>query len=58
MKAFACGDVVPGCAASWTATSDDDLLVLVGAHAHAAHGIEEVTPELVDSVTRHIVALS
>lgn len=58
MKSFACGDVVPGCTASWVSSTDDEILVLVAAHASAVHGITTVTPELVDSITTRIVATS
>lgn len=55
VKQFACGDVVPGCEARWEADSEDELLGLVGVHAADAHGIGEVTPELVGAVRAHIV---
>ncbi|MBX0299162.1 DUF1059 domain-containing protein [Cryobacterium sp. 1639] len=57
MKSFACGDVVPGCTASWVSSTDDEILVLVAQHASAAHGIETVTPELVESITDRIVSV-
>ncbi|QYF73055.1 DUF1059 domain-containing protein [Cryobacterium sp. PAMC25264] len=58
MKSFACGDVVPGCAASWVSSTDDEILVLVAQHAATAHGITTVTPELVESITNRIVTVS
>ncbi|HET8879559.1 MAG TPA: DUF1059 domain-containing protein, partial [Arthrobacter sp.] len=33
MKSFACGDVVPGCEARWVCSTEDEILVQVGAHA-------------------------
>jgi predicted small metal-binding protein len=58
MKSFACGDVVPGCTASWVSSTDDEILVLVAQHASAVHGIPAVTPELAVSITDRIVAVS
>lgn len=57
MKTFACGDVVPGCTASWEASTDDEILVLVAAHAGAEHGMT-ITPELASSVVGRIVTVS
>lgn len=47
---LACGDVVSGCAATFTGDSEDDLLRQVGPHAAEAHGITEITPEVLESV--------
>jgi len=58
MKSFACGDVVPGCTASWVSSTDDEILVLVAQHASAVHGIHNVSPELAQSVTDRIVVVS
>jgi len=49
MKKFRCGDLMPGCAVTFTGT-EDEILSAVGAHAHRDHGIAQVTPELVDAV--------
>ncbi|MBD8605618.1 DUF1059 domain-containing protein [Aeromicrobium sp. CFBP 8757] len=57
MKTFACGDVVPGCRASWVCDTEDDILVQVATHA-ADHGIVEVSDELVAAVRAHIVAVA
>ena len=55
MKAFACGDVVPGCTTTFTGPDDDTVLALVGAHAVADHGLATVPPELVEQVRAAIV---
>ncbi len=47
---LACGDVMPGCAATFTADDKDELMGQVAAHAKADHGIEEITPEVADAV--------
>lgn len=54
MKRFACGDVVPGCSASWVATSDEELIDLVEWHAAEAHGVIDPPPELLTAVRRRI----
>ena len=46
MKRFRCGDVVPGCTAAFQGT-EDEILVAVGAHAHADHGLTAIPDELV-----------
>ncbi|SFO09249.1 Predicted small metal-binding protein [Geodermatophilus obscurus] len=56
MKTFACGDVVPGCSAAFTAADDAGILGQVAAHAAADHGLPEVGPELVAAVCAHIRA--
>ncbi len=48
--ALSCGDVMPGCDATFEADSEHDLLAQVGPHAAEAHGIQEVTPEVLAAV--------
>jgi predicted small metal-binding protein len=50
MKTFACGNVVPGCTAHFTAADESAVLGLVAAHASADHGLATVPPELVAAV--------
>jgi predicted small metal-binding protein len=47
---LSCGDVMPGCAATFNAESEDELLAQVGPHAADAHGITEITPEVLEAV--------
>lgn len=47
---LACGDVMPGCAATFSAETEDELLAQVGPHAAEAHGITEVTPDVLEAV--------
>ncbi len=47
---LSCGDVMPGCAATFSAETEDDLLAQVGPHAAEAHGVTEVTPEVLEAV--------
>ena len=50
MKAFSCGTLVPGCAATFEAPSEDELLEKIAAHARDEHGMDEVPPEVVDDI--------
>lgn len=54
MKKFACGDVVPGCEASWVCSTEDEILAKVAAHATADHGLVEIPSELVGAVRANI----
>ena len=58
MKRFACGDVVPGCDAVFTCSSDDEVLQAVAAHAASDHGLHHVPQELVDQVMGSIRTVS
>ncbi len=46
MKRFACGDVIPGCSATFTADDEAGIFAQCVPHAAGHHGIDEVTPEL------------
>jgi len=54
MKTFACGAVVPGCAATFEGDSEEEILQQVAAHAREEHGMEEVPDELVETVRTKI----
>jgi len=42
---------MPGCAATFSAETEDELLAQVGPHAAAdAHGIPEITPDVLEAV--------
>ncbi len=49
-KRFACGSVIPGCDAIFTAQSEEQLLQQVADHAKAAHGMESVDAATVELV--------
>lgn len=51
---LACGDVMPGCTATFTNDDRDALMRDVAAHAAADHGIREITPELAVAVGGHV----
>jgi len=57
MKTFACGDVVPGCSARFSAADEAGILAQVAGHAARDHGIADVTPELVQAVRDRITAI-
>jgi predicted small metal-binding protein len=45
-KHIACDHVVPGCAFTASAETEEELLKKVVAHAADKHGVTEVSPEL------------
>jgi predicted small metal-binding protein len=49
-KHIACGDVVPGCAFTASADTEEELVKKVVAHAAHHHGVNEITPELAAKV--------
>ena len=55
MKTFACGDIIPGCSASFSAADEDGIVDQVAGHATAEHGITDITRELVAAVRSRIV---
>lgn len=50
MKQFFCGEVVPGCKASFEAATQDEILTQVAMHARNDHGMTTIPPELVNQV--------
>ena len=54
MKQIACGDMVPGCDFVARAETEAELLHKVAAHAREVHGLQEVTPELLERVRSKI----
>jgi len=47
---LSCGEVMPGCAATFEADTEEELLAQVGPHAADAHDVTEITPEVLESV--------
>jgi predicted small metal-binding protein len=56
MFKLACGDVMPGCPARFETTDRDLLLGRVATHARDAHGIVDLTPEVVRAVEAKIAS--
>lgn len=54
MKQFSCGAVVPGCTATFTAETDDEILGQVATHAKEDHGMTEVPDDVVAAVKANI----
>jgi predicted small metal-binding protein len=50
VKKFSCGDVVPGCARTFTARDSDGIVTQVAGHARHDHGLSDVPAELVGQV--------
>lgn len=53
-KTLKCGDLMPGCDFVAQGESEEDILRQAAAHAKEAHGIDEVTDELVAQVRAKI----
>lgn len=49
-KHIACNNIVPGCTYTADAASEDELLRKVAEHARTAHGVKDVSPELLAKV--------
>lgn len=47
---LACGDVVPGCATKFTADTEDEIMADAALHASEAHGMSEITPDVLEAV--------
>lgn len=54
MKQFSCGAVVPGCTATFTGETEEDVLGQVAVHAREDHGMDEVPAEVVAQVREQI----
>jgi predicted small metal-binding protein len=53
MKTLTCGDIIPGCTATFTGETEGEVLQQAGRHAVEVHGLE-LTPELVETVRAQI----
>jgi predicted small metal-binding protein len=49
-KQLKCGDLMPGCDFVANGATEDEVLGKAAEHAKTAHGIQQVTPELVAKV--------
>jgi predicted small metal-binding protein len=50
MKQFVCNDVVPGCTFVTRREGDEELWVEIESHARDAHGMDEVPPEVAETI--------
>jgi predicted small metal-binding protein len=54
MKQFSCGEVVPGCTATFHAETSEEILSAVAEHAQREHGMTHVPPAVLGQVQAHI----
>lgn len=54
MKAFRCGDVVPGCRVEFLGADRDDVLAQVARHARDDHGLVELDAATVRQVSEQL----
>jgi predicted small metal-binding protein len=52
---LSCGDAMPGCSARFEEDSRDLILEKVAVHARDAHGVTDVTPEMLEAIGANIV---
>jgi predicted small metal-binding protein len=50
MKQFVCKDVVPGCTFVTRREGDEELWVEIESHARDTHGMDEVPPEVAETI--------
>lgn len=50
VKEFNCGELVPGCEAVFHGESDQEILDQVAVHAREQHAMDEVPPEVQDTI--------
>lgn len=49
-KNISCADIMPGCDFKAEAETDQELLSQVAKHAADAHGVKDITPDLLEKV--------
>lgn len=54
MKTFACGDIIPGCGAAFTAVDEEGIFVQTRRHAVESHGAAEPGADTDPRVRPHI----
>ena len=52
---LSCGDAMPGCSARFEEDSRELILEKVAVHAREAHGVADVTSEMLDAIGANIV---
>jgi predicted small metal-binding protein len=53
---LSCGDAMPGCSARFEDDSREVILQQVAVHAREAHGVVDVTPEMLEAIGANIVS--
>lgn len=54
MKHFSCGDIVPGCGAMLSGSTEDEVMQQLAEHAKEAHGMSSMTPHMQKQVKASI----
>lgn len=54
---LSCGDAMPGCDARFEAEDRGIILDQVSVHAREAHGVVDVTPEMLEAIGANIVSV-
>ncbi len=54
MKQFCCGDVVPGCSATFQASNEESLFAQIAAHAQRDHNFVEIPAALLPQIRASI----
>jgi predicted small metal-binding protein len=57
MKEFRCGAIVPGCEMVFEGKSESAIFDQIAAHARDEHGLDDVPPEVIDSIRANISEL-
>jgi predicted small metal-binding protein len=53
---LSCGDAMPGCSARFEDDSRERILEQVAVHAREAHGVADVTAEMLEAIGANIVS--
>jgi predicted small metal-binding protein len=57
VKRFNCGDLIPGCQATYEAASDDEIVEKVRHHARRDHGFDDIPEGREPMIRAKITAL-
>ena len=57
MKEFSCCDVVPGCPHVICVDDEEELFEQISVHAREEHGMDEVPPEVTDTIRPGVVSI-
>jgi predicted small metal-binding protein len=54
VKELACGDIVPGCSATFEAETEDEIMAAAADHAREEHGMTEIPSEVAEQIRAKI----
>jgi len=49
-KALQCGDIMPGCTATFQGDTEDDVMRQAGEHARTEHGMQQIDAQTAEKV--------